>query len=406
MKKKTITILTALTAILVLLVAGCSSGISEADYNRVISERDQARAQVTALEGEIATLEGQIAVLEEQSTNVQEELDAIQEQKVALEEQVTALSEQIASLQQTIARNFVINSPTFAFDGIEDTLELIASEELAAPNTWQYTYEFQSRHAGYGDRTGQMLLMVITPHEAVITVVNGEVASAIMDGKWDMIKQEMLAEAITEEEARQIAEDFVRNSPTFAFDGIEDTLQLGETLYPDIENAWQFVFQFESRHAGYGDRTGQMLAEVITPHEAIITVERGQVVSAIMDEQWNMLTQSIIFTEEASRQIAEEFVLNSPTFVFDGIENTLVLTNTAAFTKAVISPDAPAHDTRGWEFTFEFESRHAGYGDRTGQVLAQVITPHEAVITVEQGEVTSAVMDGEWDMINQEMLND
>ena len=405
MKKKTITILTALTAILVLLVAGCSSGISEADYNRVISERDQAKAQVTALEGEIATLEEQIAALEEHSTNLQEELDAIQEQKATLDEQVTTLSERIASLQQTIARNFVVNSPTFAFDGIQDTLEFVASEE-ELPNTWQYTYEFQSRHAGYGDRTGQMLLMVITPHEAVITVVNGEVASAIMDGKWDMIKQEMLAEAITEEEARQIAEDFVRNSPTFAFDGIDETFELVETLYPDIENAWQFVFQFESRHAGYGDRTGQMLAEVITPHEAIITVERGHVVSAIMDEQWNMLTQSIIFTEEDSRQIAEEFVLNSPTFVFDGIENTLVLTNTAAFTKAVISPDAPAHDTRGWEFTFEFESRHPGYGDRTGQVLAQVITPHEAVITVEQGEVTSAVMDGEWDMINQEMLND
>ncbi len=57
-----------------------------------------------------------------------------------------------------------------------------------------------------------------------------------------------------------------------------------------------------------------------------------------------------------------------------------------------------------WEFTFEFDSRHAGYGDRTGQVLAQVITPHRAVVTVEEGEVTSAVMDGKWDMLRQEMI--
>ena len=53
---------------------------------------------------------------------------------------------------------------------------------------------------------------------------------------------------------------------------------------------------------------------------------------------------------------------------------------------------------------FTFESRHAGYGDRSGQVLPRAITPHEAVIMVEAGAVTSAVMDGVWDMINQKML--
>lgn len=99
---------------------------------------------------------------------------------------------------------------------------------------------------------------------------------------------------ITEEEARQMAENFVRNSPTFTFDGIEDTLTLVETLYPDIENAWQFVFRFESRHAGYGDRTGQMLAQVITPHEAIITVENCQVKSVVMDEKWDMVNQKML----------------------------------------------------------------------------------------------------------------
>lgn len=105
---------------------------------------------------------------------------------------------------------------------------------------------------------------------------------------------------MTEEEARQLAENFVENSPTFTFDGIEDTLQLVETLYPDIENAWQFVFQFESRQSGYGDRTGQILLQVITPHEAIITVEEGQVVSAIMDEKWDMINQRMLDEVEIS----------------------------------------------------------------------------------------------------------
>ena len=57
-----------------------------------------------------------------------------------------------------------------------------------------------------------------------------------------------------------------------------------------------------------------------------------------------------------------------------------------------------------WAFTSEFESRHAGYGKRTGQMLAQVITPHQASIAVEQLEMQSAVMDDEWDMIKQKML--
>jgi len=97
-----------------------------------------------------------------------------------------------------------------------------------------------------------------------------------------------------EMQARKLAEEFVRNNPTFVFDGIEETLRLAETLYPDIENAWTFVFHFESRHVGYGDRAGQMLAQVITSHEAMITIEQGEVKSAIMDEKWDMLAQEFV----------------------------------------------------------------------------------------------------------------
>ena len=55
-----------------------------------------------------------------------------------------------------------------------------------------------------------------------------------------------------------------------------------------------FVYRFDSRQAGYGDRTGQMLAQVITPHEAYVTVENNVVVSAIMDAKWDMLAQSML----------------------------------------------------------------------------------------------------------------
>jgi hypothetical protein len=189
---------------------------------------------------------------------------------------------------EEVARYFVKNSATFKYDSMDDTLKLVNSEELEENFAWRFTYEFQSRHAGYGDRAGQVLAQVITPHEAVITVEENTVTSAVMDGRWNMLEQSMI---FTEENSRQLADEFVRNSPTFKFDGIEDSLKLVETLYSDIENAWQFVFQFESRHAGYGNRTGQMLAQVITPHEAIITVEDGEVKSAVIDEKWDMINQ-------------------------------------------------------------------------------------------------------------------
>ena len=41
--------------------------------------------------------------------------------------------------------------------------------------------------------------------------------------KWHMM---------SEEESQRIAEDFVKSSPTFVFDGIEGTLELTNTLRP------------------------------------------------------------------------------------------------------------------------------------------------------------------------------
>jgi len=98
---------------------------------------------------------------------------------------------------------------------------------------------------------------------------------------------------VSKQDSQKIATDFLRNSPTFRFDGIEDTLKLawsgGEELYH-----WEFHYEFQSRHAGYGDRTGLILAQVITDHRAQIVVEQGKVVHAVLDGKWDMLRQKII----------------------------------------------------------------------------------------------------------------
>ncbi|RJS74348.1 hypothetical protein CW714_01660, partial [Methanophagales archaeon] len=52
-----------------------------------------------------------------------------------------------------IAKNYLLNSPTFRFDGIEDSLKLVVTNTLKCPCCWEFVFEFQCRHSGYGNRT-------------------------------------------------------------------------------------------------------------------------------------------------------------------------------------------------------------------------------------------------------------
>ena len=91
------------------------------------------------------------------------------------------------------------------------------------------------------------------------------------------------------EESLKIAEKFVKGEATFQSDGIPDTLKLVSST--PVNNGWQYIFEFDSRYAGYGNRSGQVLAEVITHHAAEITIQEGQVTLATLDGQWNMIDQ-------------------------------------------------------------------------------------------------------------------
>ena len=105
-------------------------------------------------------------------------------------------------------------------------------------------------------------------------------------------------------------------------------------------------------------------------------------------------TEPSVGSKEHSQGVAEEFVRLETTFRFDGIPETLEVTSTTSV-------------GNGWQFTIEFDSRYAGYGNRSGQVLAQIITHHIAEVTVKGGlGVTKAIMDNVWDMIDQRMLNE
>ena len=125
-----------------------------------------------------------------------------------------------------------------------------------------------------------------------LTPENQRLDGTMIDG-WGIIVAQSPMPA-DKNKSREIAGDYLLNSFTFRFDGIEDSLKLVDTNTLDCPYCWEFVFEFQCQHAGYGNRTGQMLAQVITPHTARIVVEQGRVTSAIMDGEWDMLAQKMI----------------------------------------------------------------------------------------------------------------
>lgn len=111
-----------------------------------------------------------------------------------------------------------------------------------------------------------------------------------------------LTDNLTDEQITglKIAEDFIQNSSTFKFDGIEGSIALVKTepsfsfsssIPPD--NSWSYTFEFQNRHPGYGDRTGQYLTEIIVTHHAsiVVNMETDMVMTATCDDTWNMITE-------------------------------------------------------------------------------------------------------------------
>ncbi len=154
------------------------------------------------------------------------------------------------------------------------------------------------RYFVYDNWTADVTYPVVLPD---LTVYNVTIIDAASGMRWTIkvdaggkATESTPVQQMNEEAARELAGKFVKGEATFKFDGMDDTFKLVDTTTLRTPYAWLFTFRFDSRHAGYGDRTGQMVAQVITPHTAVITVIRGEVITAVMDEQWDMLKQQLV----------------------------------------------------------------------------------------------------------------
>ncbi|MBU0530589.1 MAG: hypothetical protein ABIH52_02000 [Candidatus Aenigmatarchaeota archaeon] len=126
-------------------------------------------------------------------------------------------------------------------------------------------------------------------------VVTGRLKDTPSNDFWSLsvVKTEEPEEIeITREEALNMATQFVENSPTYKFDGSD--LEVIRTENVGCEDCWTFGIRFSSSNSGYGDRTDEILTQYETVHEAVISVEGGEVVAAIIDGRWDIITQNYV----------------------------------------------------------------------------------------------------------------
>jgi len=84
---------------------------------------------------------------------------------------------------------------------------------------------------------------------------------------------------------------FEENIGTYKFDGSNLSFKDFEESSDckKVDGCEVMVFQFNSSHAGYGDRGDSVLAQVITTHVTVLKVKNGQVIEAITDKKFDEL---------------------------------------------------------------------------------------------------------------------
>ncbi len=91
-----------------------------------------------------------------------------------------------------------------------------------------------------------------------------------------------------------VARYFIKTNPTFSFDGMEETLDAKIiAVRESFPEQYVIEAEFSTLHGGYGDRTDKMVTQAITPHTLEMVVSNGNVVSAIIDEEWDEINQKL-----------------------------------------------------------------------------------------------------------------
>ena len=211
---------------------------------------------------------------------------------------------------------FVENSPTYCWDGVAGSIEVVEAYKTRNTNAvWEVVVACTSANAGYGDRSDQMVATVITDHIITVTVEGDSVSAAVIDESWDELGDtEVIIDDTPHGEAEDMAIDFLKNGPTFSFDGVPGSIEVVDVIAAESYPVQYFItLAFECSHAGYGDREGEILAQVISTHEIRIALSNGVIGSAIIDNQWDELIQrpvsvNFVISPDHAKDIAVQHV--------------------------------------------------------------------------------------------------
>lgn len=99
-------------------------------------------------------------------------------------------SEETKLINLRIARDFILDSPTYSFDGYG--LRQVMAFRGRCPGCWNFVYEFNSKYNGFGDRINVKAVPLATAHQANINIEYGKVVYGDIDRIWDMIEQKII----------------------------------------------------------------------------------------------------------------------------------------------------------------------------------------------------------------------
>jgi hypothetical protein len=207
---------------------------------------------------------------------------------------------------KAIAEAYVKETAIFKAKGSD--LTFVKEEETAAGTA--YTFTYLARDNGFSAQVSYYYAKSAVKNTftrtIAVTVKDGKVVAAVLDSKWDEANQKFLTssrfQATTRgtltsskaslrpsNQAQAIAEAWVKQAPTYKGDGFGLSFVEWKT---DVLNANRYIIilAFKTRHPGYGARA-TYAANQATGHRIEVKVEGGKVVSAIIDEKWDEMTQ-------------------------------------------------------------------------------------------------------------------
>jgi hypothetical protein len=196
----------------------------------------------------------------------------------------------------------------------------------------------------------------------------------------------------------RLVTDFIKNSATFKFDGVQNSISFTKTEFSPISSfrASQYTVKFQTAHPGHGDRGGLMLAQVITDHTAQVYYDQDlkYIRMAFCDETWDMFKNT-----ELPKSISGIVISGGDTARPDGpldVPHTFlyqVKQDDGAMINVSFKgyPPSPAGDAARAKITLEFYAGSIQIGDQIWATGMLDKTSNTIVIAEEGGYIRTAI---------------